>query len=83
MCILQKSRPSSNVKLRSKVKVTGDKKRKSAAFFGSGPQERGYTGGKIRACSLVASIRSSHTVERPCDIADVSEKHRQKPENAR
>jgi len=37
---------------RLKVKVTEDKKRKrkSAAFFGSGPKGRGYTGGKIRAC---------------------------------
>jgi len=38
---------------RSKVKVTGDKKRKSAALFRERPRGRGYAGGKISACCLL------------------------------
>jgi len=42
---------------RSKVKVTGTKKNKKCGiFFGSGPRGRGYAGGKISACCLVASV---------------------------
>ena len=56
---------------KSKVKVTGDEKRKSAAFcsgvvlsgavlvlrfFGSGPLGRGYASGKISACCLVSNV---------------------------
>jgi len=58
---------------RSKVKVTDDKKRKSAAFyalFGSRQLERllcsarrvrGYAGGKISACCLVVTIFDLNT----------------------
>jgi len=38
---------------RSKVKVAGDKKRKSATLFRERPRGRGYAGGKISACCLL------------------------------
>ena len=48
----------------SNVKVSRDKKRKSAVFFGSGTcgasrvVRQFYTGGKISACCLVSSVSS-------------------------
>jgi len=64
-CIVQKSRLSSNVKVkgqRSKVKVTGDKKRKSAPFYSGvvlwGAVVRQFCAGvKISACCMVLPFK--------------------------
>jgi len=54
-CTVQKSRPSSNVKVKDQGHQ-GQKTKKCGSLFGSGRCECGYDGGKISTCSLVIII---------------------------